>query len=474
MTLTVVVGSSGSGKTTFLNDVHKAHNCIYIRQYHNIRPYVVVKDIPNFDPTQLPYWELYEKEDKADTIRVGGTMAGEFTSGLSGGQRKLLLFELIRQRVQYQTNSLLVILDEPFAGVTDDFVPFVTARLDEMRQRHNVLLVTNDHVDALMSMADNTLRVSAIDRTRVQINNWEGVDRSKAILALSSGDAYEHDASMQDVWFFLSSEIFKNSPLFGIAIFTIVNFALFIGCFWDSRTENMALVLLAGSIIAFFAINPYLLALVDWRNYMLEEAEALLHSSKGLNQLFKTLLIAAMILMVSALQFGTTVVIVDGADSFQYFWAMFLDSLSMTAPLIFAGVYTTLPFATVDMIGLLPFLFLINFSTTLSPGSGVPVLKELRYAFSRFYWWCMVPVVEDSMEGCPSTTASNMLYMTLSSLIGLVLFIVVMVVVKFVQKQQQKKANSKMNDLKDDEFRRLQNELYKSKTVPERSTDLES
>lgn len=31
MTLTVVVGSSGSGKTTFLNDVHRSHKCIYIR-----------------------------------------------------------------------------------------------------------------------------------------------------------------------------------------------------------------------------------------------------------------------------------------------------------------------------------------------------------------------------------------------------------------------------------------------------------
>eukprot|EP00621_Florenciella_sp_RCC1693_P001810 CAMPEP_0182527462 /NCGR_PEP_ID=MMETSP1323-20130603/3863_1 /TAXON_ID=236787 /ORGANISM="Florenciella parvula, Strain RCC1693" /LENGTH=42 /DNA_ID= /DNA_START= /DNA_END= /DNA_ORIENTATION= len=42
MTLTVVVGSSGSGKTTFLNDVHKQNKCTYIRQYHNLRPYIAV------------------------------------------------------------------------------------------------------------------------------------------------------------------------------------------------------------------------------------------------------------------------------------------------------------------------------------------------------------------------------------------------------------------------------------------------
>jgi GTPase SAR1 family protein len=79
MTLTVVVGSSGSGKTTFLNDTTKSHKCTYIRQYHSIRPYVTVNKIPNFDPTKLPFWDVYEREGTASTIQVGGTMAGEFT-----------------------------------------------------------------------------------------------------------------------------------------------------------------------------------------------------------------------------------------------------------------------------------------------------------------------------------------------------------------------------------------------------------
>jgi uridine kinase len=95
MTLTVCIGASGSGKTTFLNDVYKAHKCIYIRQYHTLRPYITVKTIPNFDESQLPFWDIYVREGKADTIKVGGTMAGQFTAGLSGGQRKMLLFEII-------------------------------------------------------------------------------------------------------------------------------------------------------------------------------------------------------------------------------------------------------------------------------------------------------------------------------------------------------------------------------------------
>src|SRR5210317_1349173 len=97
-------------------------------------------------------------------------------AGLSGGQRKLLLFELIFQRTVLQDN-LLIVLDEPFAGVTDDFVPFIVKRLNEMRQKHNILLVTNDHVDTLKQMADNTITVSTLARSCVKINDTEGVDR---------------------------------------------------------------------------------------------------------------------------------------------------------------------------------------------------------------------------------------------------------------------------------------------------------
>ncbi len=130
-----------TGKTTFLNDVHKSHKCIYIRQYHAARPYVMVSKIPTFDPSKLPYWHIYEKEKTATTIKIGGTMAGEFTAGLSGGQRKLLFFEIVTQRVKQQSN-LLICLDEPFAGVTDDFVPHIVERLTELRQHHQILLHT--------------------------------------------------------------------------------------------------------------------------------------------------------------------------------------------------------------------------------------------------------------------------------------------------------------------------------------------
>ena len=46
---------------------------------------------PNFDPTQLLSWDNYLKENP--NVKIGDTMAVEFTAGLSGGRRKMLLFE---------------------------------------------------------------------------------------------------------------------------------------------------------------------------------------------------------------------------------------------------------------------------------------------------------------------------------------------------------------------------------------------
>ena len=237
-------------------------------------------------------------------------MAGEFTAGLSGGQRKLLLFELICQRTA-DKSDLLLVLDEPFAGVTDDFVPFIVERLNELRKMHNVLLVTNDHVETLKGMADNTITVSAIDRSTVQINGSAKVDREKAIMALSVGDEYHYQATWDDIKFFVDVEISKNPALMGVAAFTIVAFSLFLATFWDSQEESGPLIIVAGSIIAFFSLNPYLLALVDWRNFMSEEAEALMHASKSMNKALKRILTLTLILVVSLVEWGVVNAVVN-------------------------------------------------------------------------------------------------------------------------------------------------------------------
>jgi hypothetical protein len=39
---------------------------------------ITVSKIPEYDPTGLPFWNIYIKEGKSRTIRVGGTLAGNF------------------------------------------------------------------------------------------------------------------------------------------------------------------------------------------------------------------------------------------------------------------------------------------------------------------------------------------------------------------------------------------------------------
>jgi ABC-type lipoprotein export system ATPase subunit len=464
MTLTTVVGSSGSGKTTFLNDVHNSYKCTYIRQYHNMRPYITVSHIPKFNPKRLPYWETYEKEGKADTIKVGGTMAGEFTAGLSGGQRKLLLFELICQRVKNQSR-LLIVLDEPFAGVTDDFVPFIIERLEELSIQHNLLLVTNDHVEKITSISNNTITVSAIDRSRVRINNGGAVDRSKAIAALRVGENYVYESSGADLRFFWDVEVRDNQSLIGIAVFTIFCFISIIAAFWGSDVTTAPLVLVGAELVAIFCLNPYLLSLVGWRIAMQEEAEALVHSSKGMNNLLKTMLSLFLIVLVSLLEYGVVNAVIDGLSGIKFWLAILLDSASMTFPLIALSLFTNLPFQTVQILGTIPTMFIIFFSTTFSPGSGVPGISMLRYIFSRFYFWCMIPGVQDDMDGCPESEGKNILYMVLSSFLSVVVFLVIQVGLTIKNSRTKKEQNEKSVLNNDDNVHFLQIELYGAKEL---------
>lgn len=137
--------------------------------------------------------------------------------------------------------------------MTDDFVPFIVERLNELRKNHNILLVTNDHVETLKEMADNTITVSAIDRSKVEINGSHKVNREKAILALSVGQDYVYKATAADLKFFFDVEVLNSSTLSAVAGFTVFAFGLFLATFWNSSPEAGALVIVAASIIAFFS-----------------------------------------------------------------------------------------------------------------------------------------------------------------------------------------------------------------------------
>ena len=51
------------------------------------------------------------------------------------------------------------------------------------------------------------------------------------------------------------------------------------------------------------------------------------------------------------------------------------------------GIYSRLDLITGELLSTVPFLSMIFFSTTFSPGSGVSGVKELRYLFPRFYFY---------------------------------------------------------------------------------------
>ena len=371
----------------------------------------------------------------------------------------MLLFELIFQRTSTQEN-LLIVLDEPFAGVTDDFVPYIIERLNQMRTKHNILLVTNDHVEALKNMADNTVTVSAIDRNRVNINGRDGVDREMALLAMSIGDEYRSTTNNQDRKFFRKVEFSMKGGLYYAFINAILSFGLFLLTFWNSSPGSEALVIVAGGIVSFFTLHPYFLQIVDWRIYMNEEAEALLHSSRSMNKFLKSCMILALLLIVSTIQFWCIDVVLGSLTSYEYYVGILFDNLSILVPIIFLGLYSKLTVQDAQSLAYMPFLFMLFFSTTFSPGAGVSGLKELRYLFPRFYLWCMLPGVEDLMEGCP-TTDNTIVYLVISGMLYPYLFFLFAVARELYQTLgSMKKQSSRRGFMKSAEYMELQLELF--------------
>jgi hypothetical protein len=158
------------------------------------------------------------------------------------------------------------------------------------------------------------------------------------------GECYRYDSTTwNDLRFFVTVEIYRNASFQAVAIFIAVAFGLFAITFWNSTAMFGPFVVVAASIISFFCLHPYLLSLVDWRNYMTEEAEALLHSSKSVNKILKTTLTLTLILVVSIVEYCTINLIMDGFSSRQFWIAMLMDNASLTFPFIFLGLFTKLP-----------------------------------------------------------------------------------------------------------------------------------
>jgi len=476
--LTIVLGSSGSGKTTFLEDVYKLNDCCYVRQYHMVRPYIPVCKVPSFDCTKLPYWSLYN--DKTiqgkknlsynPNVHIGGTMAGEFLPGLSGGQRKMMLFELVVQRTA-GSSLLLILFDEPFAGVTDDFVPFIVERLGVLRQKHNVLLVTNDHVTTLTEEADCTIIVSATDRSRIQVKG-EFFQRVTALHAVSSGTSFASSMSKDELWFFVETEIVSSPHLKGVFGFMVFTMILSILTFWDSDPSSASLLFVAFGLVVFFAIQPYLISLPDWRNCIGEESQALMHSSEWRYKVLKALLTSVVVVIINCISFGVMHLCLEmpcskSPDGFAVcgfkLWLIYvLDFWSLLVSFLFLGIFSRQPLQIVQVAGSMPFLLMLFFSTTMSPGSGVVGVKFLRYVYPRYYVWCALPFVKQAMDGCPSDD-TIVGYVALTGNLFLIFFLAMQAWRTVVNtRRKQSHASERIHVAQTQEYKTLQNLILNS------------
>merc|ERR1712195_349465 len=144
---------------------------------------------------------------------------------------------------------------------------------------------------------------------------------------------------------------------------------LFLMSFWDSKAGQEALVLVGLQIVAFFAINPFLISLADWRNTVTEEADALMHASVQTMMHLKSVVTLILLIVINVITFGCLIACLDTkATNDAGMWvSMLFDSASLTLPFICFGLSSQLPLQIVQILASLPFLFMIFFSTTFSP-----------------------------------------------------------------------------------------------------------
>jgi len=153
---------------------------------------------------------------------------------------------------------------------------------------------------------------------------------------------------------------------------------------------------------------------------------------------------------------------------------MLFDSASLTLPFICFGLYSSLPLQAVQIISSQPFLLMIFFSTTFSPGAGVEGIKALRYLFTRFYFWCALPLDPSYVEGCPADD-TLIGYALLTGCAGMLLFVAYQLIAAVVgNRKKAVEKGKRATAAASAEFQQLQRELYKDPHSSFRVTDVEA
>ena len=85
-----------------------------------------------------------------------------------------------------------------------------------------------------------------------------------------------------------------------------------------------------------------------------------MHSSRSMNKFLKLCVIFVLLFMVSSIRYWCTDVVIGTLSSSTYFWSMFFDNFSLVIALICFGLYTDLPDQVVQILGSMPFLFMVS------------------------------------------------------------------------------------------------------------------
>jgi hypothetical protein len=155
-------------------------------------------------------------------------------------------------------------------------------------------------------MSDNTITVSAIDRSKVCINDKPKVN-CRGVQVFGQHGGFEILLRCGDP---LESHHVGSRWIYRDLLWPVLVLVL------GRRSGDYVIGLCAGALISF----------PDWRNFMTEEAEALLHSSKDTNKFLKSFLVIVLILVISIAQFACTIAVVDGVN----WYAVFMNSLADT------------------------------------------------------------------------------------------------------------------------------------------------
>ena len=74
--------------------------------------------------------------------------------------------------------------------------------------------------------------------------------------------------------------------------------------------------------------------------------------------------------LISTVQFACLEAVIGTLTTAQIYVGILFDNFSILVPLVLFGLYTKLPDQAVQILGGIPFMFMVFFSTTFSPGSG--------------------------------------------------------------------------------------------------------